>query len=65
LDGLRGCPILQGRNHKPQLGVAQYWSQRTGDAFLARMGLRLTGLSAVALAWVDLAFLLIPVCGGQ
>jgi hypothetical protein len=63
-------PIVMGLNVLAvaglfAIGVAQYRSQRTGDAFLARMGLGLTGLSAVALAWVDLAFLLIPVCDGQ
>jgi hypothetical protein len=47
------------------IAVAQYRSQGIGDAFLARMGLGLTGLSAVALAWVDLSFLLVPVCDGQ
>jgi hypothetical protein len=44
--------------------VAQYRHQRTADAFLARMGLGLTGLSAVALAWVWLSVLLVPACEG-
>jgi hypothetical protein len=47
------------------IAIAQYRSQRTDHAFLTRMGLGLTALSAVALAWGNLSFLFVPVCEGQ
>ena len=45
------------------IALAQFRSQRMGDPFLGRVGLGLTALSTVALAWVNLPLLLVSACG--
>jgi hypothetical protein len=45
------------------IGLAQMRRRRESEAFLARVGLGLTALSILALAWVSLSMFFVSACG--
>jgi hypothetical protein len=70
IDAERLFPIITGVSVVALAGLAaiavvQARSRQEGDAFLARVGLGLTALSTVALAWVYLSLFFVSDCGGE
>jgi hypothetical protein len=45
------------------IGLTQMRRRRESEAFLARVGLGLTALSILALAWVSLSMFFVSACG--